>query len=176
MLGVQSATTNATYARRALRDTGVDIRLYDQAEQVNRDLLSGRLDVILADEIAMNELIERDEAEGFEIKGTAPHHEPTAKASASAFARRQRAEGQPQRGHRTGPAGWHLQFALRGVLRHRHLHRLNTLYQSRDPGCRTTTPRRRPHHVNASEAPIPPAYGEPLTWRSVGTWQGALRS
>ncbi|MFM9268642.1 transporter substrate-binding domain-containing protein [Halomonas elongata] len=75
VLGVQSATTNATYARRALRDTGVDIRLYDQAEQVNRDLLSGRLDVILADEIAMNELVERDEAEGFEIKGTAPHHE-----------------------------------------------------------------------------------------------------
>ncbi|MBY6029581.1 transporter substrate-binding domain-containing protein [Halomonas sp. DP8Y7-1] len=74
VLGVQSATTNATYARRALRDTGVDIRLYDQAEQVNRDLLSGRLDVILADEIAMVELTERDEAGDFEIKATAPHH------------------------------------------------------------------------------------------------------
>ncbi|MGQ7249726.1 transporter substrate-binding domain-containing protein [Halomonas sp. V046] len=75
VLGVQSATTNATYARRALRDTGVEVRLYDQAEQVNRDLLSGRLDVILADEIAMTELIERDEAAGFEIKAKAPHHE-----------------------------------------------------------------------------------------------------
>ncbi|MEQ5821383.1 ABC transporter substrate-binding protein [Halomonas sp. YLB-10] len=75
VLGVQSATTNATYARRALRDSGVDIRLYDQAEQVNRDLLSGRLDLILADEIAMTELVERDEAADFEIKATAPHHE-----------------------------------------------------------------------------------------------------
>ncbi|QEM82599.1 transporter substrate-binding domain-containing protein [Halomonas binhaiensis] len=75
VLGVQSATTNATFARQALRDTGVDIRLYDQAEQVNRDLLSGRLDVILADEIAMTELVERDEASDYEIKGTAPHHE-----------------------------------------------------------------------------------------------------
>ncbi|MBR2515511.1 MAG: transporter substrate-binding domain-containing protein [Halomonas sp.] len=75
VMGVQSATTNATYARRALRDSGVDIRLYDQAEQVNNDLLSGRLDVILADEIAMVQLLDRDEAEGFEIKATAPHHE-----------------------------------------------------------------------------------------------------
>ncbi|GEK73269.1 MULTISPECIES: transporter substrate-binding domain-containing protein [Halomonas] len=75
VLGVQAATTNATYARRALRDQVGDIRLYDQAEQVNRDLLSGRLDVILADKIAMTELLERDEAEGFEIKATAPRHE-----------------------------------------------------------------------------------------------------
>ncbi|MGO2415194.1 MULTISPECIES: transporter substrate-binding domain-containing protein [Cobetia] len=74
ILGVQSATTNATYARQALRDTGVEVRLYDQAEQVNRDLLSGRLDVILADEIAMAELVGREEAKDFEIKATAPHH------------------------------------------------------------------------------------------------------
>ncbi|WP_108446072.1 transporter substrate-binding domain-containing protein [Halomonas denitrificans] len=75
VLGVQAATTNATYARRALRDSGVDIRIYNQAEQVNNDLLSGRLDAILADEIAMVQFLERDEAEGFEIKATAPRHE-----------------------------------------------------------------------------------------------------
>lgn len=75
IMGVQSATTNATYARRELRDSGVDIRLYDQAEQVNNDLLSGRLDVILADEIAMTQFLDRDEAATFEIKATAPHHE-----------------------------------------------------------------------------------------------------
>ncbi|MDT0501631.1 MULTISPECIES: transporter substrate-binding domain-containing protein [unclassified Halomonas] len=74
VMGVQSATTNATYARRALRDNGVDIRLYDQAEQVNNDLLSGRLDVILADQIAMAQFLARDEAEEFEMKATAPHH------------------------------------------------------------------------------------------------------
>lgn len=74
-MGVQGATTNATYARRELRDSGVDIRLYNQAEQVNNDLLSGRLDVILADEIAMLQFLDRDEAEGFEIKATAPRHE-----------------------------------------------------------------------------------------------------
>lgn len=74
VLGVQSATTNATYTRRALRDSGARVRLYDQAEQVNRDLLSGRLDVILADQVAMLELVEREAAADFEIKGTAPHH------------------------------------------------------------------------------------------------------
>lgn len=74
VIGVQSATTNATYARRELRDSGVDIRLYDQAEQVNNDLLSGRLDIILADEISMAQFLDRDEAADFEIKATAPHH------------------------------------------------------------------------------------------------------
>ncbi|WP_252108417.1 MULTISPECIES: transporter substrate-binding domain-containing protein [unclassified Halomonas] len=75
VMGVQSATTNATYARRALRDSGVDVRLYDQAEQVNSDLLAGRLDIVLADEIAMRQFLARDEAEAFEIKATAPHHD-----------------------------------------------------------------------------------------------------
>jgi len=75
VMGVQSATTNATYARRELRDSGVEIRLYDQAEQVNNDLLSGRLDVILADEIAMVQFLERNEADDYEVKATAPRHE-----------------------------------------------------------------------------------------------------
>lgn len=75
VMGVQSATTNATYARRELRDSGVDIRLYDQAEQVNNDLLAGRLDLILADEIAMLQFLDREEAGGFEVKATAPRHE-----------------------------------------------------------------------------------------------------
>ncbi|SDM52849.1 amino acid ABC transporter substrate-binding protein, PAAT family [Franzmannia pantelleriensis] len=75
VMGVQSATTNAAYARRELRDSGVDIRLYDQAEQVNNDLLAGRLDLILADEIAMLQFLDRDEASDFEVKATAPHHE-----------------------------------------------------------------------------------------------------
>lgn len=74
ILGVQGATTHATFAREALRGAGVDIRLYDQQEQANRDLLAGRLDVILADEIAMAEFVERDEAKGLEIKYTTPPH------------------------------------------------------------------------------------------------------
>ncbi|MGC3872232.1 transporter substrate-binding domain-containing protein [Halomonas sp. GXIMD04776] len=75
ILGVQGATTNATYARRELRDSGVELKIYDQQEQVNRDLLAGRIDVMLADEIAMTEFVERDEAQDYAIVATAPKHE-----------------------------------------------------------------------------------------------------
>lgn len=75
VLGVQGATTNATYARRELTDTGVQLKIYDQQEQANRDLLAGRVDAILADEIAMAEFVERDEAQAYEIRATAPRHE-----------------------------------------------------------------------------------------------------
>nr|WP_299244383.1 transporter substrate-binding domain-containing protein [uncultured Halomonas sp.] len=75
VLGVQGATTNATYARRELRDSGVELKIYDQQEQVNRDLLAGRIDVMLADEIVMTAFVERDEAQGYAIIATAPKHE-----------------------------------------------------------------------------------------------------
>lgn len=74
ILGVQAATTHAAYARQALADTGVDVKLYDRQEQANRDLLAGRVDLILADQIAMGEFVKRDEAQGMAIKGYAPKH------------------------------------------------------------------------------------------------------
>ncbi|HET8789933.1 MAG TPA: transporter substrate-binding domain-containing protein [Modicisalibacter sp.] len=75
ILGVQGSTTHASFARRALRDSGVEINVYNKQEQVNRDLLAGRVDVILADKVAMTEFIERDAAQGYEIRATAPRHE-----------------------------------------------------------------------------------------------------
>lgn len=74
ILGVQAATTHAAFARDALMDTGVEVKIYDQQEQANRDLLSGRVDVILADQIAMAEFVERDEVSDYEIKAMAPRH------------------------------------------------------------------------------------------------------
>ena len=74
ILGVQAATTHANFAREALADTGVEIKTYEEQEQANRDLLAGRVDLILADQIAMGEFVERDSAQGLEIKATAPRH------------------------------------------------------------------------------------------------------
>lgn len=74
ILGVQAATTHAAFARDALADTGVEIKIYDQQEQANRDLLAGRVDLILADQIAMAEFVERDDVSGYEIKDMAPRH------------------------------------------------------------------------------------------------------
>lgn len=74
VLGVQAATTHANFARQELRDIAADIRIYDKQEQVNRDLMAGRIDVILADQIAMGEFVKRDEAQNYEIKGMTPKH------------------------------------------------------------------------------------------------------
>ncbi|MDZ7749896.1 MAG: transporter substrate-binding domain-containing protein [Halofilum sp. (in: g-proteobacteria)] len=51
-----------------------DIRIYDKQEQANRDLMAGRIDVVLADQIAMQAFVEREEASGYAIKGMAPKH------------------------------------------------------------------------------------------------------
>lgn len=74
ILGVQSATTHAAFAREELRDVAGRIRTYDDQEDANRDLLAGRVDVVLADELPMGEFVDRDEASGYEIKGVAPKH------------------------------------------------------------------------------------------------------
>lgn len=74
ILGVQGATTHADYARRELQDVVDRIRTYEEQEAVNRDLLAGRIDVLLADEIAMGDFVSRDEASGFDIVAMAPKH------------------------------------------------------------------------------------------------------
>jgi len=74
VLGVQNATTHASYARDALSDTGVELKIYNKQEQANRDLLAGRLDLVLADEIAMAEFLDRDSAADLEMKAKTPKH------------------------------------------------------------------------------------------------------
>ena len=74
ILGVQAATTHAAFARQELKDVVSDIRIYDKQEQANRDLMAGRIDVVVADQIAMAEFVEREEAADYEIKGMAPKH------------------------------------------------------------------------------------------------------
>lgn len=74
ILGVQGATTHSSFARAALSDTGVEVKIYNKQEQANRDLLAGRVDLILADEIAMQEFLERDNVSGYAIKAKAPKH------------------------------------------------------------------------------------------------------
>ncbi len=72
ILAVQGSTTHSTYARQELGDSGAEVRIYDQHEQMNRDLQAGRVDLILADQIAMISFLERDDAEGYEVLAEAP--------------------------------------------------------------------------------------------------------
>ncbi|WP_375620080.1 MULTISPECIES: transporter substrate-binding domain-containing protein [unclassified Bartonella] len=50
-LGVQSNTTQATYAEDHYASEGVNIKLYPTATEANRDLLSHRLDIIIFDKL-----------------------------------------------------------------------------------------------------------------------------
>ncbi|WP_375706034.1 transporter substrate-binding domain-containing protein [Bartonella sp. AA2SXKL] len=50
-LGVQSNTTQAAYAEDHYASEGVNIKLYPTATEVNRDLLSHRLDIIIFDKL-----------------------------------------------------------------------------------------------------------------------------
>ncbi|WP_375622705.1 MULTISPECIES: transporter substrate-binding domain-containing protein [unclassified Bartonella] len=50
-LGVQSNTTQAAYAEDHYASEGVNIKLYPTAIEVNRDLLSHRLDIIIFDKL-----------------------------------------------------------------------------------------------------------------------------
>ena len=72
ILAVQGSTTHSTYARKELGDSGATVRIYDQHEQMNRDLLASRVDVILADKIAMSSFLERDEAQSVKVLAEAP--------------------------------------------------------------------------------------------------------
>jgi polar amino acid transport system substrate-binding protein len=73
-LGVQSSTTHSNYARDALSDMGIELKFYNKQEQANRDLRNRRIDATLADQIAMAEFVDRDNAADLEIKATTPEH------------------------------------------------------------------------------------------------------
>ena len=71
ILGVQSGTTNADYAQKTYAD-GVEIKLYNTQDEVNADLVAGRVDVMLADQLAMDAFVKSDAGKDMEIVATAP--------------------------------------------------------------------------------------------------------
>ena len=71
ILGVQSGTTNADYAQKTYTD-GVEIKLYNTQDEVNADLVAGRIDVMLADQLAMDAFVKSDAGKDTEIVATAP--------------------------------------------------------------------------------------------------------
>lgn len=72
MLGVQSATMAAKFAREQLGTSGVQFRFYPKQEQLNRDLLAHRVDLMVADSIAMFQFVKRDDAADYEVKKVTP--------------------------------------------------------------------------------------------------------
>lgn len=70
VLGVQTATTHAAYAEKHYKDT--KIKLYPTQDEINQDLVSGRLDATQADSLAMADFLESEEGRACcDLKGTA---------------------------------------------------------------------------------------------------------
>ena len=71
IIGVQSGTTNADYVQKTFADSA-EIKLYNTQDEVNADLVAGRIDVMLADQLAMDAFVKSDAGKDTEIVGTAP--------------------------------------------------------------------------------------------------------
>lgn len=70
IIGVQGSTTHANYAQQKLSKVA-DVKMYGRQDEANSELLSGRVDVLLADSLALTAFLESDEGKDMEIKGTA---------------------------------------------------------------------------------------------------------
>jgi len=67
-VGVQRATTYANYLNGVFKDV-VDVVYYASVENHNLDLITGRVDIVLAQAIFMNKWLESPEAKDFEVVG-----------------------------------------------------------------------------------------------------------
>lgn len=73
-IGVQLSTTAATFVRERFASVA-NVRYYDTQDSANADLLSGRLDLIVADATAVKALTDGEEAKtaGIVFKGEVPY-------------------------------------------------------------------------------------------------------
>lgn len=71
LIGVQGSTTNADYAKKTY-EGAAEIKYYNTQDEVNADLAAGRIDVMLADQIAMDALLKSDQGKDMQIIATAP--------------------------------------------------------------------------------------------------------
>lgn len=74
IIGVQVATTYADFAESRYGDVA-EIRLYDTQDAANSDLLSGRVDIVIAGRIPVMSWLSSDAAKGYSIVGDVPFDE-----------------------------------------------------------------------------------------------------
>jgi len=67
-VGVQISTVHANYIQAKYKDV-VTIKTYDTQENANLDLIAGRVDLLLADSVALADFLKSPEAADLEIKG-----------------------------------------------------------------------------------------------------------
>jgi len=71
IIGVQGSTSSATYLKNYFAKTS-SVRYYNDQDDVLSDLRNGRIDIMLADQISIEPMLERAENNLLESKGVAP--------------------------------------------------------------------------------------------------------
>jgi len=71
IIGVQTSTTHADYAAKEYGDVA-EVKIYDTQDNANADLVAGRVDVLLADAIALDAFVKSDQGKDYEVKAQAP--------------------------------------------------------------------------------------------------------
>ena len=69
ILGVQASTIHQAYAQRYF-EGATELKIYQTQDEVNQDLVAGRIDATQADSIAMADFVASDAGGCCEIKGT----------------------------------------------------------------------------------------------------------
>src|SRR5215470_13725946 len=72
VIGVQVSTIHADYAKKAFGDVA-EIKTYDKQDNANADLAAGRVDIALADSVALLDFLKSDQGKDFEKKALAPN-------------------------------------------------------------------------------------------------------
>lgn len=68
IIGVQVSTTHQNYVQNYFEETADSVKTYQDFNEHNQDLLAGRVDVVVADSLAMSDFLNSPEGEDFEIK------------------------------------------------------------------------------------------------------------
>ncbi len=70
VLGVQVSTTHQNYTEAYYKDSADSIKPYQNFDEHNQDLVSGRIDAVIGDSLAFADFLASEEGQGFEIKTT----------------------------------------------------------------------------------------------------------
>ncbi len=71
IVGVQTSTIHAQFVQKYF-GSAATVKIYDTQDNVNADLVAGRIDLDMADSIALADFLKTDAGKDYEVKWTAP--------------------------------------------------------------------------------------------------------
>jgi polar amino acid transport system substrate-binding protein len=71
IVGVQTSTIHAQFVQKYF-GSAATVKIYDTQDNVNADLVAGRIDLDMADSVALADFLKTDSGKDFEVKWTAP--------------------------------------------------------------------------------------------------------